>query len=359
MMKYPLYLPLLALLPSLFNPVKLSANHYEVLGVGSPIVDVIYCVDDEFLKATALNKGDGHSTTDWEVYANILDQCAARKYQSKLATGGSSSNTIKGLASLNNTTAFLGKIGSDSLGSFYTASISQLHIKLLLPPAPIPSSQVAVFVTQDHQRTFFSYSGAGLLLPEEKLQASMFKNVRVVHFEGYLFDELSFSYVEEVMRLAKSEGAIITLDIGCARIAKKYAAEIPGLLKDYVDIIFANESEVKALLELPPNEACIALSQLCRIAVVLIGKEGCLVGTEEGYIHSPGIKVDAIDTTGAGDLFASGFIHGYLKGYDLSDCAWIGNLLGSTVVTTLGAEIPADKWPLLIGQIDAHFNNTH
>lgn len=321
---------------------------YHILGLGSPCVDLLYRVDDNFLKELSLSKGN-EKKVSWEIFSSVLKKCAQLEYKPFIRTGGSCSNTIKGLASLDNATAFLGKIGQDELANFYKKAISPFKIVPLLLTSSVPTTQIAVFVTEDRERTFLAFPGAGYQISDTDLHPKMFENVRLIHIEGYLLDK--YSVVEKAMQLAKAAGAKVSLDLGCIDIVQRYQEDIIRLLKAYVDIVFANEEETKALLGLAPEEGCTLLSSYCRVAVVLAGKKGCWVGFKETAFHSPAVLVETVDTTGAGDLFACGFLHGYLNEYTLEQCAWLGNLLGGTVVTVIGAEIPSSLWPSLKAQI--------
>jgi len=329
---------------------------YDILGVGSACVDMVYRVDDDFLQSIGIKKGDGQRA-EWDIFSSVIEKCKTRGYTPLISTGGSASNTIKGLASLGNSAAFYSKVGNDEFGAFCRKTYHKLGIKTLLTTSDLPTTQIAVFVTEDHQRTFLSFSGASSLMPEDPLTSQNFENVRLMHIEGYLLDELSIPYVEKVMTLAKSQKAIVSLDLGCPRIAKTFSAEILHLLKTAVDIVIGNANEVQELVNLPQKDGCAALAKYGPITIVLNGKDGCWVGHNNEVFSSPATKVDVIDTTGAGDLFACGFLHGYLKGYNLPDCAWLGNLLGGAAVSTLGAEIPDHKWTDLKKAIAFHFND--
>lgn len=205
----------------------------------------------------------------------------------------------------------------------------------------------------DLQRTFLSFAGAGHSITTQDIDEDSFKNTRLVHIDGYMLENIPV--VEKAMQCAKAQGALVSIDMGCLRIATMFSSEILRLLSTYADIAFANEDEIQALVGMPAAEGCAELSHYCPTAVVLIGKQGCWVGSKGTILHSPARKVKAIDTTGAGDLFAAGFLHGYLKGYAIDDCAWLGNLLGGTVVSVLGAEIPEDKWVVIKDMINEHF----
>ncbi len=339
----------------LLIPVFLTAQSYDVIGVGSPCVDMIYQVDDTFLHTIALKKGDSQYAESWEQFSSALDKGHLLGYHAKMATGGSASNTIKGLAQLDHDTAFLGKVGRDPSGSFYTQMAQDLRIHLPLEHAQEPATlQIAVFVTEDQQRTFLSYRSSGSFLSPDNLSPALFEKAGLVHFEGYTLNECSLEFLETAMTLAKASGALISFDTGCMRIAQSCSKDILYFLKNYVDVVFANESEIEALLGMPYPEASKQLAKICPISVVLLGEKGALVSQGEKQFYAPAREVNAIDTTGAGDLFIAGFLHGYLKGYELQDCAWIGNLIGSTVVSYTGAEIPPDEWDFLRREIRDH-----
>lgn len=249
----------------------------------------------------------------------------------------------------------VGKVGDDPSGTFYTQMAQDLNIHLPIEKAQEPATlQLAVFVTPDQQRTFLSYRSSASFLSPENLSHALFEKVNLVHFEGYTINECSLEFLEKAMRLAKTSGALISFDMGCMRIAKTCSETILYFIKNYVDIVFANESEIEALLNMPYLQGSALLASYCPISVVLLGEKGALVSHKEKYFYSPSRVTEALDTNGAGDLFISGFLHGYLKGYELQDCAWIGNLLGSAVVSCSGAEIPAAKWPSLKQKIHEH-----
>ncbi len=330
-------------------------SSYEVLGVGSPCVDLVYTIDDDFFNSVTLNKGDSQYIQDWDRFCTVLDKSHHFGRFQKQTTGGSSSNTIKALSSLEHRSAFLGKCGGDPSGQFYQKTAEKLKIRLIGDiNSQDPTTQVAVFVSKDQQRTFLTYLSSSLLLSPNLLSEDLFTNVRLVHFEGYVINEFSSAFIEKAMQLAKKSGALVSFDLGCTRIAKNYANSILHLLQNYVDIVFANEAEVEALLDKPAQEGCSILSSYCSVSIVLMGKQGACISSKNTCFFSPAMDVDAIDTTGAGDLFASGFLHGYLRGYSLETCAWIGNLLGGTIVSMIGADIPEEQWVLLREKIKNH-----
>lgn len=214
----------------------------------------------------------------------------------------------------------------------------------------LPSGRLACLITPDKNRSFFSSPGAGNAFCPADLNSLYFKEAKLVHLDGYSLRNSGL--VEEAMKLAKAHGARISFDPGCFQLIREHKELILRLLEEYIDIFFANEDEIQELLNMPPDEGCKTLSRLVPIAVVLQGNRGCLVGSNEKVLSVPVRTVSVVDTTGAGDLFASGFLYGLLQGYSLAKCAQIGNLLGSSVIQHVGAEIPASNWPSILEYIE-------
>ncbi len=343
------------------NPIEKKESVsplYSVIGFGTPCVDSVYKVTDLFLQKFSLEKGNWKQVLNWGEFSNILDKAIIENStfsdQKVTRIGGSSSNTIKALARLQNNTAFFGKLGQFKEDQFYRSSVNNLNVHLLEQPSSNPITQIAVFVTPDHQRTFVAYPNLSTDLSLETLSKEIFEKAKLAHFEGYMLKEFSFPFIKKAMQLAQEAGAKVSFDLGCGFITEHYRENILELLEN-VDIVFANQDEVKALFNKESDEeAAPLLFSKCPIAVFLKGKEGALISDRNlgQVIESPAINVEVQDTTGAGDFFAGGFLHGYLQNCSLEECGRLGNLLGGTVVTFEGAEIPEEKWPLLIQEVE-------
>lgn len=315
---------------------------YNILGIGAPIVDHIIRVDNDFIKTLEGGVG-GMIVIDYDTYEQLRNKFGP---EATLIAGGSCANTIKGLAHYGHKCAFFGKIGMDASGARFTESISSLSIVPLMLSTSIPTAQTLCLVTPDGERTMRTYLGASEKLMEEDLHPSMFEGVSLVHLEGY--NLLKGNLMREAMVLAKEAGAIVSIDLSSYEIVKAFHAPLLELIATYVDILIANADEGWALMGLPPKECCEALRNLCKIGIVLFGEGGCWIGEGSRVIHGPAFPTKAIDTTGAGDLFTSGFLHGYLNGLQLEDCIELGNRTGSAVIEVLGAEIPPMGWSKLL-----------
>lgn len=329
----------------LFLGSLLNAKEYEILAIGTPCMDILFEVPEDFLQVVKVEKG-GSAHADWETFSGIL---ARTPTSPQYAPGGSASNTIKGLSYLGHKCAIFGKIGKDEIAGKYCENIESYGVISKLISTDTPTQQVAAFITPDHQRTFRVFPGASKDLTCEDLKSEFFKNTKLVHIEGYALhnDKL----VKKSMEMAKEAGALVSFDLASFILVKEHKEQILELIEKYVDILFANKEETMALTGLEPEEGCGYLEKLCKVSIVTIGDQGCWVGSKGSVQHYPALPAQVIDTTGAGDLFACGFLHGYVEGHSLDQCARYGNLIAGKVVEVIGAEIPFDKWAQLLLQI--------
>lgn len=238
-------------------------------------------------------------------------------------TGGSSSNTIKILASLQNSTAFFCKLGDHASCDLFRTVMNKLNINLLAEPSHDSITQIAVFITADGQRTFVSYPSLSLDLSKEILpDKTPFQGVKLAHFEGYMLKEFSLDFFTACIKSAKESGAIVSFDLGSPFIATEKSSEILNLLSN-VDILFANESEVKALLpeqSIEDSASFLTSPPYSSICVFFKGSEGALVCSQD---HRPFLspaheEAKAIDTNGAGDAFIAGFLDRFLHKRELN-----------------------------------------
>ncbi len=335
-MNYSLF-TFIALLLS-FQLIASNAK-YDVLGVGTAITDMLIPVSDAFLEKHNLPKG-GSRVVQMEQIDELLQEA---KGEAKIMPGGSSANMLKGLSKLGLKTAFHFRDGVDGYGIQYENSLKEYSVEpLKIDDLNLPSGLVICFITPDKNRSFVAAPGAGSSFSEQDLNHDHLKSAKIVHIEGYLLRNKDVA--RRAMQLAKENGALVSFDPGNFSLVAEHRELILELLENYVDIVFMNEDEMRTLFALPVIDGCKKLSTLVSTTVVLMGEKGCLIGSQEEVIASPAKKVTPVDTTGAGDLFTSGFLYGMLKGYDLLVCAEIGNYLGSEVIQQIGAEIPKERW---------------
>ncbi len=322
-------------------------NQYEILGVGTPILDHLLQVSQDYLNTVP---GDPYGM-ELVSYQEIVDLIEKSGTVPQQIAGGSCCNAIKGLTSLGHSCGFVGKVGKGPTGEKVINDLQDIGVNPLLSYSNSPTAHVVCLITPDGKRTCRSFIGAGAELTPDELDPELFQGVKLVHIEGYSL--LIPGLTHRIMEYAKDAGAVISFDMGSFEVIESYRELLVDLITEYVTVLFSNEEETKALTGKGPKEGCEELRKRCEIAVVMIGDKGCWVGSSEGCTHYPAYPVKPIDTTGAGDLFASGFLHGYLTGRPLDLCAKFGALTGRAVVQVVGAEIPSSQWAEILEEIES------
>lgn len=306
------------------------------------MVDVLATLDsDNVLAEMKLPKGS----------MTLIDEdklLEIKKYFSRVnthkATGGSAGNAIRSMAQLGAGTGFIGKVNNDAYGNFYRESLLKLgtEANLLLSDA-LPSGVASTFISPDGERTFGTYLGAASTLKAEDLSLEMFKGYTYLFVEGYLVQE--HDMILRAIELAKEAGLQICLDMASYNIVADDHEFFSLLVNKYVDVVFANEEEAKAFTGEEPEKALDVIAKMCSIAIVKMGARGSLIrkGTEMVRVEAvPVAKV--VDTTGAGDFFAAGFLYGLTCGYSLEKCGKIGAILSGEVIQVIGTELPDSEW---------------
>lgn len=246
---------------------------------------------------------------------------------------------IKCLAMLGESCGFLTALGNDAFGVKFVKHARKQKIQGLFSYSPLPTSCVLCLITPDGQRTMRFYEGSNLSMTKELIRPEYFRGIKLLHIDSYSLRRSGL--VEKAMQLAKQQQALISLDLSSFEIVQEKSGVLGQLLEKYVDIVFGNADETLALTGLLPQEGCFELQKLCKVAVVMIGKEGCIVGHKNQLMLIPAYPANVVDTTGAGDFFAGGFLHGYLHNKTLIECAELGNRWGSAIVQVIGAELPS------------------
>ncbi|MDE6215366.1 adenosine kinase [Bacteroides sp.] len=314
----------------------------KIIGLGNALVDVLVAIEDDgILTEMQLPKGsmiliDENKLLKINGYFNQKKPC--------LATGGSAGNTIRGMASLGAGTGFIGKINDDFYGNFFRDSLLEHGIEAnLLYSADLPSGVASTFISPDGERTFGTYLGAASTLKVEDLSLDMFKGYAYLFIEGYLVQD--HNMILRAIELAKEAGLQICLDMASYNIVKGDLDFFSLLINKYVDIVFANEEEAKAFTGKGPEESLEVIAAMCSIAVVKMGARGSLIRKGTEVVRVPALPVEkVVDTTGAGDYFAAGFLYGLTCGSSLEKCAKIGSILARDVIQVVGTELPEKQW---------------
>lgn len=313
----------------------------KIIGMGNALVDVLVRIDDDsLLEKLHLPKGSMQL-----IQEDTLSEI--RKYTSGMkihrSTGGSAGNTVCALAALGANPGFIGKVGQDETGTFFGDTLRQRGVNALLATCDLPSGIASTFISTDGERTFGTYLGAAATLRAEDLSRKMFAGYNYLYIEGYLLQD--HDLMLRAVQLAKEEGLQVCLDMASYNVVEAERDFFDQLIVKYVDIVFANESEALAYTGKAPHEALEEIASKCSIAVVKTGKEGSLVKKGTEVIQLLSCPVDnVLDTTGAGDFYAAGFMYGLTCGYSLEKCMQISTILATAVIQEVGTTLPAKKW---------------
>jgi len=312
-------------------------THFDVTGIGNAIVDVLSFTGEEALAVHGLVKGS--MTLVGEARSNAL---YTKMGQATECSGGSVANSLAGLASLGAQTAFIGKVRNDTLGGIFTHDMRAVGVHFAsIPAIDGPSTaNCLVYVTPDAQRTMATYIGACSNVSEADIDEDIIARSAITYIEGYLWDtENAKAAIRKAMQTARQAGRKIAFTLSDTFCVDRHRAAFLQMIKRDVDMLFANESEAKSLFQTDDmKKALDELRGLCPIATVTRGEEGSIVLTTQTTEVIPTTKLlNIVDTTGAGDLYASGFLYGLTRGWDLVSCATLGNRCAGEIIQQLGA----------------------
>jgi len=319
----------------------------KVLGIGNALVDLLIRLeDDRMLKELNLPKG---SMTLVDAQTKEMLSEKSRHLKREMASGGSAANTIHGLAQLGVETAFIGTVGKDDIGDFFKNDMLQSHIQPKLNISDTPSGVATALISPDGERTFGTFLGAAIELSSGDLKPEDFIGYDFLHVEGYLVQ--NHELLEAILKLASQAGLKISLDMASYNVVEENLDFLKTMVADYVDIVFANEEEARAFTRLDPEQAIHPIAENTEVAIVKTGSKGSMVKSGDKVIVIEPLPVKVIDTTGAGDLYASGFLYGMLNNMDLKTAGRIGSLLATKVIGVLGAKITDEQWEAIHEEI--------
>lgn len=317
----------------------------KVIGIGNALVDLMTKVgNDSLLEELNLPKGS-MQLVEKNVSRNIIER--TKNLTRTVSSGGSAANTIHGLARLGVSTGFIGKTGNDEMGRYFKEDMEKSNILTCLLGSSADSGVAVALVSPDGERTFAVHLGAAVELSAEDLKPSFFTGYDLLHIEGYLLQ--NYSLIETACDMAKKNGLEVSLDLASFNVVEAHRDFLAHISKDYADIIFANEDEAKAMTGHQPEDALNNIAEWCSIAIVKIGKDGSLIKKGNDTFRVDAITAAVTDTTGAGDLYASGFIYGLIKGKSPDECGKYGSLLAKHVIEIVGAKISDKDWEVIKG----------
>ena len=315
----------------------MSKAEFDVVALGNAIVDVIVRTKDEFLVDNEIEKG-----VMTLIGADQAETLYDRVVSEKEMSGGSAANTIAGLASIGGRGAFIGKVRNDELGVIFQRDIRSLGVRFDTPPATsgAGTARCLVLVTDDAERTMNTYLGACVGLETKDVEESLIRAAQVTYLEGYLWDPPGAkSAFRKAMEIAHGAGRLVALTLSDPFCVDRYRTEFVQLVAESVDILFANEKEIISLYEAKDLEDAVRqVRGHCKGVAVTLGARGSMVlSGNEVHVVEPAPVERLIDTTGAGDLYAAGFLFGYTAGHELAICGTYGSKAAAEVISHYGA----------------------
>ena len=324
----------------------MSRHSFDLIGVGNPIMDILAHVEDAFLREHVAGEKGGMVLVDDGDIAALLHRIGDRV---AMMPGGAAANTTLGAQRLGLRTTFLGKIGGDITAEhYYENFVATGGDGSRFKRAALPNGRCLSMVTPDGQRTMRTHLGAAMTLHPDEVTAADFNGCRHAHIEGYLL--FNPALADKVMATARAAGCTVSLDLASFEVVNVARDWIFQQLRAGVDVVFANEDEARALFQADHDFEAYArrLADFGGVAAVKMGKDGAWVARGDELHRIFPVSVDeVVDTTGAGDAWAAGFLFGHLRGRPLAYAGAIGSMLGAETVRHLGASVPDVHWPRL------------
>ncbi len=313
------------------------ARRFDVVGIGNALVDVIAHHHDDFLTANTVVKGS-MTLIDPARSVELYDAMGAGVEMS----GGSAANTMTGVASFGGRAAYIGKVADDSLGSVFGHDLRAVGVAFEAPLSQIgvPTGRCLIVVTPDGQRSMSTSLGIAELLGPDDIDDDLVADAKVVYLEGYLWDRPpAMEAFRKAAKVAHAAGGKVSLTLSDSFCVDRHRSAFLDLVANDVDLLFANEAEIMSLYETDDlGEAVRQVREHCELAALTLGKQGSMIVHAGGEVPVAVEPVsEVIDTTGAGDLFAAGFLYGYTHGFPLEDCGRLGSIAAAEVIAHVGA----------------------
>jgi len=311
-----------------------------VVGIGSVLVDILVPTSDEFVRRSGVPKG-GMVYFDADTIHQVMQRADGK---AQVVPGGAACNTILGVACLGGETRFLGKRGQDEFGHLFEKDLGRHRVDPFLIKAPTPTGRVLSLITPDSQRTMLTYLGAAAEMTPSEIPGNAFEEAAIALIEGYLvYNRDLFLFALEKARTA---GAKIVLDLASFTVVEENRDFLKAVIQEYVDIVVANEDEAATFTGCREEPAALdALATLADLAVLKVGARGSMIAADGRICRIEPVQAnDIVDTTGAGDLWAAGFLYGLVNGMPLEECGRLASMCGYEVCRVLGASIPEESW---------------
>jgi len=327
--------------------MKQNTNLPSVLGVGNALVDIITVLENDLvLEKFGLPRGS-MTLVNAELSKQIYDTVFSDR--SEMSTGGSVANTMRTLASLGGRCGYLGKIGNDIPGHVFKEAFEKRGISTHLYYSERATGRVMGLVSPDSERTMATYLGAAAELTPSDFSTEIFQQYQYAYIEGYLV--FNHDLIQAGVEIAKAAGLKIAIDLASFNVVEANLDFLKDVIKNHVDIVFANEEEARSFTGKEPEQALHEIAGMCELAIVKVGRQGSFIKRGDEVIKVSAVEANAVDTTGAGDSYAAGFFYGLTHNYDLETCGKIAALISGKVVEVMGANLPDSQWPAINEEI--------
>lgn len=320
--------------------MKMDPEKKLVVGVGSALMDILAHESDDFVQKTGAVKG-GMTYVEKAIIDDVVGQAGAPPI---IVPGGSACNTVVGVGRLGGQARFVGKCGNDKMGQLYRDELKKQFVDPMLFLSEAPTGRVFSIITPDAQRSMLTYLGAASEIQPQEVTPACFENAAIVHIEGYLL--FNPALLTAVLRSAREAGAFISFDMASFNVVEENKDILPAFIDEFVDILIANEDEALAYTGIEDEPlALTAMAEHTDIAVLKLGARGSMIARDGQQVKvAPQGDGKAVDTTGAGDLWAAGFLYGLVQGFSLAKCGKLGSICGHAVCQVVGANISDEQW---------------
>ena len=328
----------------------------KIYGIGNPLIDILASIDDEDLENLSLHKGTMH-LIDRERHGRIIRYLKDKKLV--YSPGGSCPNTMVTLRMLGVETTIAGGVGQDELADIYRSKLKEVGVRDELVSYDESTGTSIILLTQDKERTMNTYLGANRCFSSESVDIESLKEAGLFYFTGYMWDtEAQKGAVLKALEVCKENGIKVAFDVADPFAVARYRQKFLSLVKEHCDIVFANSEEARYLFDnYDAYECCRSMAKLCPIAVVKNGKKGSFVAQDGKIMEIPVQGSDnPVDTTGAGDTYAAGFLYGIANGMDAHTSGEIASYLAGEIISSLGAQFSASDAERIRGHIASKYH---
>lgn len=311
---------------------------HDLIALGNTLMDFLVEVDENKLLEFNLKKGEFHLVEEKQA-KELLQKIDHHQLKIETVPGGSAANTLKGFAFLGGKAILCGKVGADKHGEIYVQEMEKLGVSTNINTHPKTTGHALTFITPDSERTFSVHLGAAIELVKEDILEEDIKKSKILHLEGYQLEGPTKETILHAIELAKKHNTLISLDLADSGVIRRNKAFLKEIILKHADILFLNETEAQEFTGLPEEQAVQELAQHVKIAIVKLGKQGSLICQDGIITIVEGFPAQAIDTTGAGDTYAAGFLYGYLQGWELEKAGKLASYFAAKIVEKKGVKI--------------------